>query len=238
MSDSELSNYIKDQLSNMNIDSRSHIYELYKAAEKDHEEAVSDDCSEPILKKLEDKKELLFNDILNTAVNKSSTYGAAAGLSAQAAATLANRNITSKVMDERSEQIKEQIAALNDSKNNKVRMAEINTYYAQRYRAYGGVAKLGSFLMVIILALSIIKKNGILPATPYNILVAIIIVVGGGHMLFTLYTLYNRDNMDFQEKEWSFNSSYKVEDSVEKKETNDDDDDESFVGGRLRGARF
>ena len=106
MSDSELSNYIKDQLSNMNIDSRSHIYELYKAAEKDHEEAVSDDCSEPILKKLEDKKEALFNDILNTAVNKSSTYGAAAGLSAQAATTLANRNITSKVMDERSERFK------------------------------------------------------------------------------------------------------------------------------------
>ena len=234
--DAELSDFIKGQIGEMNFDERSHIYELYKAAEKDHEDAVGR-CSDTILNKLEEKKEALLNDILNTAVNKTNTYGAAAGLSAQAATTLANRNITSKVMDERSQQIKEQLAALNDAKNNKVRMAEINTYYAQRYRAYGGVAKLGSFLMVIILALSILKKNGILPDTPYNILVAIIIVIGGGHMLYTLYILYNRDNMDFQEKEWSFNSSYKVPDTVEKRETNNDSD-ENFVGGRLRGARF
>lgn len=125
-----------------------------------------------------------------------------------------NRMITNDVITEESQHISDAIGDLQDRRNNKVRMAEINTYYSLKYKGYGSVAKLGTFLMLIILALSILKKSGILPGGAYNWLVAIIIVVGGIFIMYRVYDLYTRDNMSFQEKSWSFNPNSKVSGGV------------------------
>ena len=125
-----------------------------------------------------------------------------------------NRMITNNVISEESQHIMDAIGDLKDKRNNRVRMAEINTYYSLKYKGYGNVAKLGTFLMLIILALSIMKKSGILPNGIYNLLVALIIVVGGAILLYRVYDLYTRDNMSFQEKSWSFDPNSKVSGSV------------------------
>ena len=125
-----------------------------------------------------------------------------------------NRMITNDVITEESQHINNAIGDLQDRRNNKVRMAEINTYYSLKYKGYGNVAKLGTFLMLIVLALSILKKSGILPGGVYNLLVAIIIVVGGIFLLYRVYDLYTRDNMSFQEKSWSFDPISKVSGGV------------------------
>ena len=125
-----------------------------------------------------------------------------------------NRIITSEVIAEETQHINDAIGDLKDKRNNRVRMAEINTYYSLKYKGYGHVAKLGTFLMLIILALSIMKKSGILPDGIYNLLVALIIVVGGAILLYRVYDLYTRDNMSFQEKSWSFDPNSKVSGGV------------------------
>ena len=125
-----------------------------------------------------------------------------------------NRMITNDVITEETKHVNDAIADLRDRRNNKVRMAEINTYYSLKYKGYGHVAKLGTFLMLIILALSILKKSGILPGGAYNWIVAIIIVVGGIVLLHRTYNLYTRDNMSFQEESWSFNPNVKADNGV------------------------
>ncbi len=129
-----------------------------------------------------------------------------------------NRMITNDVIKEETKHVNDAIVDLRDRRNNKVRMAEINTYYSLKYKGYGHVAKLGTFLMLIILALSILKKSGILPGGAYNWIVAIIIVVGGIVLLHRTYNLYTRDNMSFQEESWSFNPNVKADNGVNNEE--------------------
>lgn len=165
------------------------------------------------LKAYQDK----INDSL-TKVTKYTTasYGTALTTAANMQSVKENRMITTDVLNEETAHIGDAINDLRDRRNNKVRMAEINTYYSLKYKGYASVAKLGSFLMIIILALSILNKNGLLPDGIYNIIVALIIVIGGGFILVRVYGLYNRDNMSFQEKEWSFDPVVEKKNSVQK----------------------
>jgi hypothetical protein len=102
-----------------------------------------------------------------------------------------------------------QLNQLYEIKNNKMRMVEINTYYGKRYRAQSGVMKLIIFVCVILLVLAILRKKSLLPESIANILLGIVIAVGGFFIIWRVLDISWRDNMNFDAYTWHFNPDAK-----------------------------
>jgi hypothetical protein len=98
-----------------------------------------------------------------------------------------------------------QLNQLYEIKHNKMRMVEINTYYGKRYKAQSSVMKLIIFVCVIILVLAILQKKSLLPESIANILLGIVIVIGGFFIIWRILDISRRDNMNFDEYNWYFN---------------------------------
>tara|TARA_Y100001958_G_scaffold319_1_gene215 strand:+ start:2354 stop:3289 length:936 start_codon:yes stop_codon:yes gene_type:complete len=85
---------------------------------------------------------------------------------------------------------------------NKMRMVEINTYYSKKYKAYATVVYLMIILTLPILVLSILRKRSLIPNMIADLLIAIILVIGGYFVIRKLYDIMWRDNMNFDEYNW------------------------------------
>jgi hypothetical protein len=103
---------------------------------------------------------------------------------------------------------KEQLNQLENVKNNKMRMVEINTYYGKRYKAHIALIKQVIVIFVLLLLLGIIMRIGIISAfIPDNVfygLATIIILVGGYGVIKSIIDLVTRDNMNYDEYNWYF----------------------------------
>lgn len=98
---------------------------------------------------------------------------------------------------------------LESTKNNKMRMVEINTYYGKRYKAHTELIKKIILISLPLLILAILKKKDLIPsiipdAVIYGIS-GLIILVGGYLILKDIVDIYSRDNMDYDAYNWSFN---------------------------------
>lgn len=116
---------------------------------------------------------------------------------------LTDKHMTSSIMKNEATNIASNVDALRDLGVNKVRSAEINTYYAEQYREQIKIVKLLILIGVSILILTILRKRGILSQSITNILVAIVIVIGCYFAGGKIYNYYRRDNMNFQEFDYS-----------------------------------
>ena len=116
---------------------------------------------------------------------------------------LTDKQITSEIMQNEASNIESNVDALRDLGVNKIRSAEINTYYAEQYREQIKIAKLLILIGLAILILTILRKQGILSQDINNILVAVVIVVGAYYAGGKIYNYYRRNNMNFQEFDYS-----------------------------------
>ena len=85
---------------------------------------------------------------------------------------------------------------------NKMRMVEINTYYSKKYKAYATVVYLMIIVTLPILVLSILRKRSLIPIMVADLLIGIILVIGGYFVLRKLYDIAWRDNINFDEYNW------------------------------------
>lgn len=93
---------------------------------------------------------------------------------------------------------------LDDAKNNKNRMALINTYYGKRYQAHTGIMKMVIMICVPLLILAIIGKKGLIGNNITRPLALIVIVIGGFFLFRRIWDLSSRDNMNYDEYNWDF----------------------------------
>jgi len=92
------------------------------------------------------------------------------------------------------------IDKVEEIKNNKQRMAEINTYYSKQYKEDANTLKTFMYFCVPIIVLLVLKKNEVLPEIILNMLITIISVVGGFVIIRKLViNTFLRDNMDYDE---------------------------------------
>lgn len=94
--------------------------------------------------------------------------------------------------------------ALGGAKNNKNRMALINTYYGKRYQAHTGIMKMIIMICVPLLILAIVGKKGIIGDNITRPLALIVIIVGGFFLFRRIWDLSSRDNMNYDEYNWDF----------------------------------
>jgi hypothetical protein len=94
---------------------------------------------------------------------------------------------------------------LEEEKNNKIRLIEINSYYGDKYAEHSNLMKIIVWVLLPILILAILNRNGFIPNTFYYILVVIITIIGLIYFWVTLYSIFYRDSMNYQEYDWNFN---------------------------------
>ena len=94
---------------------------------------------------------------------------------------------------------------MEQEKNNKIRLVEINNYFGDKYAEHAQLMKVLIFTLIPVIILVIIYNTGFLPNIVYYILIVIIAAIGGYYFWRIFSSIIMRDNMNYQEYAWAFN---------------------------------
>ena len=108
------------------------------------------------------------------------------------------------VLENELNQSKEKMNLLEDQKNNKLRLVEINTYFGKRYNSHSKLMKTIVFMCIPIIIISVLANRGLLPSNVYGLLMTIILVIGLTMIGLQLIDMSNRDDMNWDEYNWYF----------------------------------
>jgi hypothetical protein len=102
---------------------------------------------------------------------------------------------------------KSKLRVLEEDKNNKIRLIEINNYFGEKYAEHSNLMKIIICVLIPILILAILNKKGFISNTIYYILVVIIAIIGSIFFWRRMFSIFYRDPMNYQEYDWAFNPS-------------------------------
>lgn len=118
--------------------------------------------------------------------------------------TLSEQVSTIQIVENELNQNKEKLKLLEEEKNNKLRLIEINYYFGEKYAEHGHLMKIIIAVLFPILILAILNNKGILPDQIYYILLGIIAVIGSYFFWMKMLSIWSRDTMNYQEYDWGF----------------------------------
>ena len=98
---------------------------------------------------------------------------------------------------------KNQIQVLKTEKNNKVRMVEINKYYSSNYENHSEVMKIIIFTCIPIILFAALGNMEIIPSSIITILISICLGIGLIFLFFKIKDIAFRDNMNYDEYNFS-----------------------------------
>ena len=94
--------------------------------------------------------------------------------------------------------------SLTDERNNAQRYVEVNTYYAKRYNYLTDVVKIIIYICIVMIVLSSLANNGLIPEWLYSWALVILLVFGLYFLGKKIFLLFNIDNMNFDRFDWHF----------------------------------
>lgn len=100
---------------------------------------------------------------------------------------------------------KNRLEILEQEKNNKIRLVEINNYFGDKYAEHSQLMKIIIFTLIPVIIIALLNNKGILPNTIYYILLVIISLIGAIFFWYRFSSIIMRDNMNYQEYDWYFN---------------------------------
>ena len=109
------------------------------------------------------------------------------------------------IVEDELNRAKKRLEILEEEKNNKIRLVEINSYYSDKYAEHSQLMKIIIFTIIPIILISIIFNAGFLPSMIYYILLVIISIIGAYFFWRRFASIIMRDNMNYQEYNWGFN---------------------------------
>lgn len=118
-------------------------------------------------------------------------------------ATLLNNLVSQGVISTELANLKTNLDVLESNKNDKLKMVQINTYYAKRYKAHSELMKSVFIISSVILLIVIIDKKGLLPNNIAPLVIIIILIIGIISIAKKIYDLNRRDNLDFDRYKWN-----------------------------------
>jgi len=119
--------------------------------------------------------------------------------------TLSEQTIAIDIVEKELNTSKKRLKVLEEEKNNKIRLVEINDYYGQKYAEHSDLMKIIVIMLIPILILAILFNKGMIPVRIYYILIVIIAIIGGVYIWKTMFSIMLRDPMNYQEYNWYFN---------------------------------
>jgi hypothetical protein len=117
---------------------------------------------------------------------------------------LVNQITLLQIVEDQLNQAKAKIEELQSVNDTKMRMVQINSYYGQRYEAQGDLMKKIILVCIPILVVFILKKKEIIPETISNYIIGIVTGIGAFIIVYTLWDIYTRNNMDFSQYDWKY----------------------------------
>jgi hypothetical protein len=121
--------------------------------------------------------------------------------------TLQEQTIAIGIVENELNQAKERLALLEEEKNNKIRLVEINTYFSDKYAEHSKLMKIIIFTLIPVIIVSFLYSKGLLPKIVYYILIVIISLIGAYFFWNRYASIIMRDNMNYQEYNFPFNAS-------------------------------
>jgi hypothetical protein len=100
---------------------------------------------------------------------------------------------------------KRRLNLLEEQKNNKIRLVEINTYYGKQYNAHKEIMQIIVLMCIPILILTVLANKGIIPSKLNLVITGIIIIFGLTVIGYKIIDISNRDNTNYDEYNWYFN---------------------------------
>lgn len=136
--------------------------------------------------------------------------------------------------------------SLDQLKIDKLRVTEINNYYAKRYSAYKNIMFVISISCIPILILTILNNRSVIPSFIYQIFTSLIVLVAS-YIVFNQYLdISNRDHLNWDSYSWHFNKNDAPkpgepnendldEDELDNEDSNNSDDNYECVGAECCG---
>jgi hypothetical protein len=121
--------------------------------------------------------------------------------------TLREQTVAIGIVENELNQAKKRLDLLEYEKNNKIRLVEINDYYGDKYAEHSQLMKIIIFTLIPVIILAILNNKGILPNTFYYVLLIIVTIIGAYFFWRRIASIIMRDNMNYQEYNWNFNSN-------------------------------
>ena len=121
--------------------------------------------------------------------------------------TLVEQTKAIEIVEQELNKSKKRLELLEEEKNNKIRLVEINNYYGQKYAEHSDLMKNIIYILIPVLILSLLKNKGLLPENIYYILVVVIGVIGSYLLWQKFISILSRDSMNYQEYNWYFDAN-------------------------------
>jgi hypothetical protein len=100
---------------------------------------------------------------------------------------------------------KQNLQLLEQERNNKIRLVEINSYYGDKYTEHAQLMKVVIYTLVPVILLVLLNNSGILPSAIYHMILVFIGVIGSYFFWRRYSSIVMRDNMNYQQYNWFFN---------------------------------
>jgi len=121
--------------------------------------------------------------------------------------TLKEQTIAISIVESELNESKKRLKLLENDKNDKIRLVEINNYYGDKYQEHSQMMKIIIFTLVPIIILAILYNKRILPQNIYYGLVSFITVIGLFFGIRCYVSILMRDTMNYQEYDWYFDAA-------------------------------
>jgi hypothetical protein len=119
--------------------------------------------------------------------------------------SLKQQLVAIEIVENELDKAKRRLEILEEEKNNKIRLVQINTYYGDKYAEHAQLMKIIIFTLIPVIIVSFIFNAGFLPSKIYYIILIIISLIGAYFFWIRFASIIMRDNMNYQEYNWSFN---------------------------------
>ena len=121
--------------------------------------------------------------------------------------TLQEQEVAIGIVEKELNTAKKRLQVLEEEKNNKIRLVEINNYFGDKYAEHSVLMKIVIFTLIPVIIFAFLNNKGILPNTIYYILVIIVSLIGAYFFWNRFASIISRDNMNYQEYDWYFNAN-------------------------------
>jgi len=121
--------------------------------------------------------------------------------------TLDQQAVAIQIVENELNTAKRRLRTLEDAKNNKVRLVEINEYYGDKYAEHSQLMKLIIYTLIPLIIVTAIYNMGFLPNVIYYALIIIISLIAVVAFWYKVWSIWSRDRMNYQAYEWPFNPS-------------------------------
>jgi hypothetical protein len=119
--------------------------------------------------------------------------------------TLKQQTRAIQIVENELNESKKKLEIIEREKNNKIRIVEINNYFGEKYAEQTSLLIAILFFLFLFIVISILFKKNIIPRPLYITLLILVGIYGIYNLSNHLYSIINRDNMNYQEYNWYFN---------------------------------